>query len=436
MDPTSRVGRPTAEPTSRAAGTTKVRDRSPSIPPVPLRSILFTLSGFLAATSLPAPIDAQAQLPPPDASAWTIASQPLMVIGGLEADANGEFAAIVDVVRGPDGTFAIVDAMLSSISFHSPDGALIAVTGRRGEGPGEFRRITGALADPQGRLFVFDQGHQRITEFTFDGTRVGDTRLTRGAADRRIGGVGRFPHGSWYAWEADQMLASGFDELARDTVGYYRFADGEVGELLGRVPGRVSTEFKVFLGGPAIRHALYSPRPLGVGWGECLLVGTSDVPELRILDGTGADVGTLSLETTAEPTTREHRDQWASSTVADAGDEAGFLQRMLVRSTGRRVRMAERVPFAHTVIVDDLGYIWAQRFRPPEGEGGAEWQVFTETGAMAGTVTLHDRFRVMEISSDEIVGVQTGGLGEEEVRVYALDRGADVDRRPLPLACE
>ena len=397
--------------------------------------MLFALPGLLAATSLPPPIDAQAQSPP-DASSWTIGAQPMVVIGSLEGDAGGEFAAIVDVVRGPDGTLAVVDDMLSAISFHAPEGALVAVTGRRGEGPGEFQRITSAVADPQGRLFVFDWGHQRITEFSFDGTRVGDTRLIRGPDDRRIGGIGRFAGGSWYAWEADQILASGLDELAQDTVAYYRFADGEVGDLLGRVPGRVSTEFKVFLGGPAIRHALYSPRPLGVAWGACLLVGTSDDPELRILDETGADVGELRLETAAEPTTREHRDQWVDSTVADAGDEAGFLQRMMVRSTGRRVRMAERIPFAHTVVVDELGYIWAQRFRPPEGEGGAEWHVFTETGALAGTVTLHDRFRVMEISSDEIVGVQTGDLGEEEVRVYALDRGADVHRRPLPLACE
>lgn len=166
-----------------------------------MRSMLFTLSGFLAATALPPPVGAQTQSPP-DASAWTVASQPLMVIGSLEADTGGEFAAIVDVVRGPDGTLAVFDGMLSSISFHSPDGALVAVTGRRGEGPGEFQRITGAVADPQGRLFVFDQGHQRITEFTFDGTRVSDTRLTRGPADRRIGGVGRFADGSWYAWES------------------------------------------------------------------------------------------------------------------------------------------------------------------------------------------------------------------------------------------
>lgn len=401
-----------------------------------MRSILFALSGLLATTSLPAPIDAQVQSPLPDASTWTIGAQPLLVIGGLQGDAGGEFGAIVDVVRGPEGTFAVVDAMSSAISFHSPDGALVAVAGRRGEGPGEFQRITGAVADPQGRLFVFDRGHQRITEFTFDGARVGDTRLTRGPADRRIGGVGRFADGSWHAWEADQMLASGFDELAQDTVAYHRFGDGEVGDLLAHVPGRVSTEFKVFLGGPAIRHALYSPRPLGVVWGRCLLVGTNDVPQLRILDATGTEVGVLSLETTAQPTTREHRDQWVSSTVADAGDEAGFFARMLVRSMGRRVRMAERVPFAQTVVVDELGYIWAQRFRPPEGEGAAEWQIFTETGALAGTVTLHDRFRVMEASSNEIVGVQTGDLGEEEVRVYALDRRADVDRRPLPPECE
>lgn len=393
--------------------------------------VLVTL---LTATVLgPGAQRAHAQNAPPDASSWTVNSQPETVFGQTEEGLGGEFSGIIDVVRAPDGTIVVAEDQLSSINFFSPDGALIATKGREGKGPGEFNRMSTLVADPEGRLLVFDEGHQRISEYTLDGEFVGDARLTRGASDRPIGGIGRFRGGSWYAWEANRVIAAGIDQVAQDTVGYYQLTDGAVGDLLGRVPGLVSTEFK-FMGQAGIRGAVLSPRPLGATLGQCLLVGTSDDPVLRVLGQTGTDLGAFRLDAELEATTRDHRRQWVSTTLERR--DAGFLQAMMFRGMARKIRMAEWVPFAEHLVVDDLGYIWAQQYDLSVFDGGLELQVFTETGTAVGTVTLPVAMRVIEISADSILAVRTDEYGQQDVRLYALNRGSDIVPRPLPAGCD
>ena len=97
--------------------------------------------------------------------------------------------------------------------------------------------------------------------------------------------------------------------------------------------------------------------------------------------------------------------------------------------------MAEWVPFVNKLVMDDLGYIWAQRYQFPDGPGSPQWQVFTETGTGIGTVALPIGLDVLEISAGTILGVHTDDLGRQEVRVYSLDRGAEVESLPLPSGC-
>ena len=396
------------------------------------RAAFALVTVLIAGASASDPLHGQAT--PPDASNWTVNRQPTRVLGQIERGFGGEFAGIVDVVRAPDGTIIVADEQFSSITFFSPDGTRIATRGREGEGPGEFSRISTLLADPQGRLFVFDQGHQRISEFTFDGQFAGDARLVSGAGDRPIGGIGQYDDGSRYAWEADRMVGAEMGEMPQDTVGYYPFVDGEVGNVLSQVPGTITSHFE-FQGRGGIRHALLTPRPLGVARGRCLLVGTSDTPVLHVLDQTGADVGEVGLDIEVERATDEHRKQWVSATLEGVSGLASLIQRFTLGRMSRRFGMAEWVPFADRVVVDDLGYIWAQRFEFSEFDGSADWRVFTETGTAVGTVTLPVAMQVTEITADAILGFHTDEHGQQDVRIYALDRGRDTEPRPLPPGC-
>ena len=85
-----------------------------------------------------------------DASTWTVSSVPQTVYGDIAGDLDGGFVRVVDVARGMDGSLAVADRQLSTISFFSPDGELVATAGRQGEGPREFSGIATLVADPEG----------------------------------------------------------------------------------------------------------------------------------------------------------------------------------------------------------------------------------------------------------------------------------------------
>lgn len=373
------------------------------------------------------------EMTPAEAPVWTVGAVPLVIYGSVGGDPDNEFGYVDDVVRGPDGTIAVADGLYYSLSFFSADGQLRARAGREGEGPGEFGEMAGLVSAPGGRLFVFDEGLQRLSEWTFDGDYVGDTRLTRQGTDRPIGGVGRFDGGSWYAREGDRLVAAPMNGMARDTVGFFRLTGGEVGEPLARVPGTITAMFEMM--GSSVRDALLAPRSVGVVRGECLLVGATDEPVLGVVDVAGNRVGEVRLDVEPEQATRDHRDQWINATIETVGSEVGPAQRDILVRLADAIPMAERVPFGHGVIVDDLGYIWIQRYRLPEGPGSSEWRIFTETGTAAGTVVLPEGFRAVEIWADAILGVFTHETGVEDVRVYPLDRGGDVERRPVLTGC-
>ena len=139
------------------------------------------LAAALAFTACAVPEDT-----PTEAPLWTVGSEPLAIYGSAGEDPDNEFGYVADVVRGPEGTIAAADGLDYSLSFFSADGELRAKVGREGEGPGEFSGIAGLVSAPEGRLFAFDEGLQRLSEWTFDGDYVGDTRLTRQRTDRPI----------------------------------------------------------------------------------------------------------------------------------------------------------------------------------------------------------------------------------------------------------
>ena len=52
-----------------------------------------------------------------------------------------------------------------------------------------------------------------------------------------------------------------------------------------------------------------------------------------------------------------------------------------------------------------------------------------------GTVRLPDGLRVLDISAGALTGVRTDEFGRQFVQVHALERGGDLERRPLPPGC-
>ena len=370
---------------------------------------------------------------------WAVMPEPERVYGWMEGVADSEFTDIIGIAYGSDGRIAVADRQLASITVFSPDGTVVATMGGRGDGPGEFRNITTLVADGADQIVAFDRVHQRTSTWTFDGKLVGSGRLEGSSTGRAIAKVGRFRDGGWYAREANQAVQAGVRDVARDTVAFHRLSDnGVVGVTLVKVPGGLTTHF-IVRGMPGSRSALFSPRALGVVRGNCLVVGTSDDPVLRIVDGYGRVRSRLDLEVELRRATEGDRRHWTSEAITLAAERSrGDLDPMqiqMIEAVGAAAGMAEQIPFVNDMIVDDLGYIWGQRYQLGDGSSNAEWRIFSEAGQAVGTIRLPEGLRILSISADTIAGVWTDSFGRQYVRMHTLNRGRDIESRPLPAGC-
>ncbi len=272
------------------------------------------------------------------------------------------------------------------------------------------------------------------------GDLVGEVVLSEEEPVGAFGEARQFDDGSWYLREAGSMLPTEVQGLAQDTVAYVNFRpENEIGNVIVRVPNQLSTQF-VVQGMPGTRDALFSPRAVGFSLGSCLAAGVTDDPVFRVLNSDGEQVGTLVLGSMPIDTEDSDRRAWTEGTISMfSGMMGGRMppeQAQMIEAMGQAVAMAPRMPLAHDVVVDELGFVWVQSYRVPEGPGSPEWRVFSARGEALGRITLPEGLSVETIGRSTVIGVWTGPLGGQEVRVYGLDRGAFVADNPLPEGCE
>lgn len=87
---------------------------------------------------------------------------------GLDATSEvEEFAGIKDGVLLPDGFAVVSDALKYRLVVISPSGDSVTVSGRDGEGPGEFRELLTTFTDESGRIYVLDNGLHHVSVFAF-----------------------------------------------------------------------------------------------------------------------------------------------------------------------------------------------------------------------------------------------------------------------------
>jgi hypothetical protein len=88
---------------------------------------------------------------------------------GAEEYMLGEIA---DIALGRDGSIYALDRQVPVIRHYDAQGKYIRSIGRRGEGPGEYRSVSGLAVAPDGRLLVWDTGNWRINVYSPSGDAI------------------------------------------------------------------------------------------------------------------------------------------------------------------------------------------------------------------------------------------------------------------------
>lgn len=123
-----------------------------------------------------APVHGSAGSPRTDggpAPRWTVGSEALLRIGVVEGESPYQLHRVTGAVRLPDGGVAVANAGSGEIRFFDASGRFLRASGRRGDGPGEWRGPDRVRLLDGDTLLVLDDRLRREGRVSTDGRFLG-----------------------------------------------------------------------------------------------------------------------------------------------------------------------------------------------------------------------------------------------------------------------
>jgi hypothetical protein len=357
---------------------------------------------------------------------WQVVEPPVLSIGSRTGGFDDALFQVRDVVMLSNGSIVVANGGASEVRWYSPTGELLHRVGREGDGPSEFRFLSKLLILPGDSVAAYDVMAQRFTTFGPDAQVVETTPIR--AVPMGLIPLARLEDAS-YVMATGGMFrggGSGPTRIARDTTRVYRFLDEQLDSILGLegmeiVVGPSGGVTRT--GEPAIGR---TPRPFGrnsvVAGGPSGLV-------------TG-DTGSHELDFRTPSGVLRARVRWAGQPRAVMeedlrADQGRRLSRQRNPDTRTRLRNAweqhpdppEYMPaLAMPLLTDDQGNVWVKRYAPLAETDANTFDVIDANGVWLTTITAPAGLRVLSITRDYLLGVNTDALGVESVAVYALQK--------------
>lgn len=349
---------------------------------------------------------------------WTIATEPLLVIGDVVGDPPYLFSDIRGVVRLEDGSIIVGDGQSRELRIFDENGRFVRSVGGPGDGPSEFPQSLNSLERcGTDRLYAVDRQARRVTSFGLNGD-------FRRIVEFSEPGSERLPYAHRCTWDGG-FIAIGWGDLnlllsqpmpaGVEAMMYSQNAPVWVLDSLNAI----SLELGDLLSSERIRvRNGSSPHPFGRATkfavsNDRIYIGTGEGISVRVIE----DGALVRIQRTV-----------TENLVLDDAMKSAYLNAdsALVDSRYRNmVILAEafppEVPGFTELLASSSGYLWAKRFSMP-GEDENCWGVFDPDGIFLGNVELPNRFSLMEVGDDYLLGVTRDDLDVERVALYSLAR--------------
>lgn len=326
------------------------------------------------------------------------------------------------------GEIFVIDGSSREVRFYATDGSFLHSVGRAGEGPGEFALDPTLVSSPHyDSVMVFDARLQRFSvaspqggairtypSLTLTSTpwQVGESAFGLTAIESPVGMVGE-----QVLTLHSRLSITGGPGVQPQIPFEYRITQPETGA------STVVTRFvrDRFVGTPLVGVLVEIPfyvAPMAGTAGDRFYIGSGESSEIQEFDSTGQLRRLIRLDEPESLVTEDLLTQVVEARLSTQGDPTVKAAR---RDAYRNAPTPRRVPVFRSLLVDELGWIWAESYGI-ETPGPPEWMVFDRDGQAHGVVEMPTDFRVYQIGADHILGVGRDERGVEYVRVYALTR--------------
>lgn len=347
-----------------------------------------------------------------DSSQWSIGPEPVIDLSLSGTGEKHQFDQVVGMTRLSNGSLVIADMGWSEIRLYSPGGNFVASAGREGEGPGEFSNdIKLMLRTAHDTLWAIDWD-DRVSVF---GPELGLARTfalqANAVAIYDLGG------GSMAVEFGTHFTAAEKGGTVRSPTVLWR-SDTE-GTRLDSIASTAGGEEYVAVtsrGNLASLGALFPKEAQVAAHGGRMFVGNADAMEVEERARTGNLLRILRIP-----------DYPLALSAAELQAERDSLLSRRSSSLWRQV--AENTPVSGTrpaydrMIVDPWGALWLRRYRAlGEAAEPRRWLVLGLDGTWLGTLETPDRFEVLEIQPDALLGVWRDELNVSHPQVLRLDR--------------
>lgn len=345
----------------------------------------------------------------------TVSARPAVTI--TSTDKTGLFYRITGGVFVDGDGVVVVSSGTQSVLAFSREGRLERTIGRKGEGPGEFRFLSGLWRFDDSTLMVSDNPKARVTLLnnTLDNARSVALQSASGVRWPVVVGVagGSIVAINGQAFERGQMGVG----TVRPPYQFLRYSrDGALRDTVMVVAGR---EFHVWQDNAA--------RPTrAIPLGADVLFAASD-SGLFLLSTDGGRITRVRQRNREElfATLPLVRQRITSADVARY--KAAQRAEAVTPAQQRSVALLDEIPFpqyfptADGLLVDGTGAVWARRFAAPPSER-ATWERVSGDGRTQCTAHIPTSVRLLDADADRVLGVMTNADGEESIVIYSIRR--------------
>ena len=368
-----------------------------------------------------------------DSVRWHIHSQPLLDLVRSGDGPEHLFYRVGGMARLSDGTIVVANMGSREVRWFTPEGLFVGAVGGHGEGPGEFDNLQQIeLAGDTVLALDFDE---TLALFA-PGPRL--VRVLRTRHDNRsvhFLGDGTFVARTLLAWsEAYGQLRDPEALLLYDL-------EGKPGDSIAQIPGAEEYVAEVLSARP-----LFPKRSVLYTRGGRIFTGSADAMQVEQLAADGDIVRILRIPgyplELAEAQVEAEREARLNMPLP-----LGMTLPPPLRQAIEDMPSPETRPAYDRMIVDPAGAVWVRHFvaesekeaangNAGSADGGQSgdaarhaatsrpetWLVFSASGEWLGDVELPPRFRILNIGSDEVLGIRSDEMDVEHPQALRLSR--------------
>lgn len=357
----------------------------------------------------------------PADSGWTLARKPILDLGSADAPPAYQFQVIVGAARLPDGGYVVADGRRNQLLFYDASGRSRATAGGPGAGPGEFRSIQG-LTLTGDSVLVYDPLLGRLTVLGPDGAVRGTVQLAPTGNDRHsvnsCAFVGTLDGRLVMVPQLFTPRRGGKKGIYWDSAAILAYGMG--GTLLGKLaePRRM----EMFTSSQGSSAVPFGRRTGVTANGSSLFETDTRTYEIHVYGGQGKLDRVIRRAWQPRPVTSADREKMIQFFVARSGMAENDPQVVSFRRMLESAPLPEHMPAVLRLIADSQGTLWAADYRLPWDTTSTRWSIFDPKGVWLGNLHTPDRFDVLAVTPDAVLGVQRDSMDVEHFQVLRINK--------------